>query len=101
MKLFAQIKDMTGADNGLDGLVVGFATLAETDDELAPLLDAGACAARTEEELEAAVGYDIWPFFVEVPRYPDGHEHAGQFLRCAGWRYEGGKFIPSKHEQEQ
>jgi hypothetical protein len=93
MKLFAQIADLTGIDDGIQGMVVGFATLAESDGELATLRDAGVSTARTESRLAALVGEDLWKWFVAVPRYPEGHEHAGQFLHCAGWTYQGGVFV--------
>lgn len=94
MKLFAQIADPTGLTDGVQGWSRDFVTLAESDDELQALQEAGVpIVARSEAELERLVGADLWPWFVEVPRYPNGHEHAGQFLHCAGMRYEGGKFI--------
>lgn len=73
--LYARIKDPNGLADGLRGFADMF-HLATDRAEL--LILAG--------EAEA-------PFCVEVPRYPEGHEFAGQFLHCAGWRYEDGAWV--------
>jgi hypothetical protein len=90
MKLFVRIVDPTGLTDGLQGWCQDFATLAESDEELLALQEAGiASVARTEAELEATVGPDIWPYYVPAPLNEDGTPN----VQCAGWRYENGQFI--------
>lgn len=81
MKHFAHIVDLSGTADGVQGVVSDFVVLAETDAEMALMLDVGIPAARTEAGLAELVG-DRWPYFVYAPD-----------SQVAGWRYENGEFI--------
>ncbi|MFC5509251.1 hypothetical protein [Bosea massiliensis] len=82
MKLFAHIQDLSGLADGVQGLVLGFAAVAETDDEAETFAMAGITFARSEPELAELLGPEAWPYYVPAPN-----------AQCAGWRYEAGQFI--------
>lgn len=81
MKLYAHIQDLSGLADGVQGLVLGFAAVADTDDEAETFAMAGITSARSEAALAETIG-EAWPYYVPAPN-----------AQCAGWRYEDGQFI--------